>query len=377
MDARRLPWPIRRLLRPIRNPRLLEGVLQQIEHDVLLAHGYTEADLCSTKPITLHEADRDKVLDSLASDPNYLRRVRKLGHRARRVAHLDWVHRSDREVLPEYVPRISIPESGLWKVREDLDIGTSPYLGSMPDELAVGLVQELARRFSSRSGDAWSSEMAIYEQMATDIGLDDDSRANVRVLVIGAGPCTFAHAVDAVDHPLVTFRVVEVEPIPSERETLCVEARHEDLGPVLSDGDQYDAVVLHLPAPAGPGGERQRFAYYEPNLYGIPTVDLARLGLKKWSIWTMRLIQVLPLLVRQGGVVHIYSPCGVRTRRSYEEHPGLQAAVAEALGGIDLDVFRNVEVMPDASIKQSFVGQERCGWHLVSGTFNEKDGGDA
>lgn len=377
MEARRLPWPIRRLLRPVRNPQLVEGVLHQIERDVLLACGYKEPDLL-VRQVKLHDADRDAVLDRLAADRTYLERVRKLTHRARRVAHLEWVHRSDREVLPEYIPTIRIPESGIWHVREDLDIGTAPYLESMPDEVAIGLVQELVERVTcNATHEAWMSEMGIDEQVAMDIGLGDDSKVEIRVLVIGAGPCTVAHAIDAVDDPLVKFRIVEVEPVPSERETLCVEARHEDLGPVLNEGDQYDAVVLHLPAPVGPGGGRHRWLYYEPDLFGIPALDLARLEPTKWMAWAERLIQVMPLLVRDRGFLHIYSPCGVRTRRSYDEHPGLRVAVTAALQATDLEAHRDIEVVPDGSTKQAFVSQARCSWRLISGTVNHKDHADA
>jgi len=368
MNARRLPWPIRRLLRPIRNPQLAEAVLQQVERDVLLASGYSEADLCSTEQVKLHEADRDRVLDRLAADNSYLRRVQKLSHRARRVAHLDWVHRSDREELPEHVPTIRIPEKGTWQVREDMSIGTSPYLESMPDEIAIGLVQELARRVTCNT----TLDAVLDDQMFTDIGIGDDAKTKLSLLVIGAGPCTLGHAVDAVNDPLVKFQVVEVEPVPSERETLCVDARHEDLGAVLSSNDQYDTVVLHLPAPAGPGGERHRWVYYEPSLYGIPALDLARLGPKKWMVWAERMVQVLPLLVRQGGVVHVYSPCGVRTRRTYQGDDRLHAAVREAVRSIDLDVCRDIEVVPDGSVKQAFVANERCRWHLFSGTSKNK-----
>lgn len=358
LDVRRLPRVLRQVLRPVRNPYVLRGVLDMIEGDLeAVAHGPTK---------DLHEAERHRLLEQMAAQVSYRQRVRRLTHEERRRCHLDWVRGSEREVLPWSLPPVSIPKIGTWHVAEDLGIGTAAYLEAMPDEVAVGLVQELHDR---AAGDfAAIPEWGVGADTFDTVGLDEEGESTLRILVIGAGPKTFAHAVDAADDPSVRMRVVEVDPIESERETLCVDARHPDLGEILVEDHRFDVVVIHLPSPACSGAEQHRFIYYGNQ---IPGVDPGRLGRKKWRRWAMNTAQLLPVLLNPGGVAHLYLPNGIRGREDYEVDTTLTDGTKEALQG-PLEIIRDVEVVPTQTVAQPFVAHQRCPWRLISA---ERKGG--
>lgn len=363
LDIRRLPRPLRRLLQPVRNPFVLEGVLTRLDDDLEVVAG--------TPVRNLHEADRIRWMAHLAGQRGFRQRVLNSTHAERRRCHLDWVQGSDREVLPASTQAVLVPTSGQWEVAEDLGLGTAAYLEAMPDEVALGLVQEMISRaqkpFELEDWTQIAADLGVAPEAFEAVGLEDEPDITIRVLVVGAGPSTLAHAVDAVGSREVGVRLVEVEPIQSERATLCVEARHQDLADVLLEGERFDEVVFHLPAPAGTGAANHRFLYYgDPNMFEVPTPDLGRLGPKKWSRRVVRMLETLPALIKPDAAVHIYVPWGVRERQSYRACPELVAPPEQVLGDLGFSVARSIDVFHSPTIAQPFVAHHRCPWHLVS-----------
>ena len=360
-DLRRFPQAIRKLLRPVKNPYVLDDVVASLVED--LEHLAGQRGLMDSKG-HIHEVDRREVLRGMADSRDYLNRVRHLTNDARRRSHLGWVRRCDRESFPEHLPSVALPKAGEVKLRGDLGIGTAAFLEAMPDELAVGLVQELVDRTDPIDDELKDIFADWGDDFGDTVGLEDRDR--LRALVAFAGPSTFAHVADAL---LAPFDVVEVDAVPSERETLCVDRRVEWLHELAEDQlfRAFDIVIWHLPAPCHGAADKHRFMYYEhPVVRPLPVVDPGRRGPRAWRKTARDLIEVTPLLLREHGQVAFVLPMGVRHRSYYKADPDLLQGLVEAITSVGLTIQRDVTVHEVQTKAQPFVGHQRCPWRLIT-----------
>ena len=361
-NLRRFPPPIRKLLRSVKNPYVLDDVLDALEKDV--DHLAEQRGLLDEHG-RIHEVDRRELVRGMANDKDYMNRVRNLTNDARRRTHVGWVRRNDRESFPEHLPTVVLPKTGEVNLRGDLGVGTAAFLEAMPDEVAVGLVRELADREDPIDEELKDMFSDWGDQFDDTVGLEDRDR--LRVLVAFAGPSTFAHVADAV---LAPFDVVEVDAVSSERETLCVDRRVEWLHQLVDDGplfEAFDVVVWHLPAPSHGAADKHRFIYYEDQrVRPLPPMDPGRRGPKAWRQILADLIDITPSLLRPHGRIAFLLPRGVRHRSTYVPEPDLLNGVVEEIDDAGLVIDRDLTLHEVQTKAQPFVGHRRCPWRLIT-----------
>lgn len=228
----------------------------------------------------------------------------------------------------------------------------------MPDEVASGLAQLLG----GRRGHAPEIEVGEDFETLLDQLVAEPARNTKSVLVYGAGPGTFAAAVDAIcDSESVSL--TEVDCVDSEREHGCVKTRHPSLGSVLDEN--FDALIWHLPAPAGEGATKHRYMYYGDTRGRPVPFDPGRLGQTAWKKWLQHFVAVSSDLVRNDGVLVLYLPTGVRTRTGYHEALGLLEGLEAQLEAANFEVTHDVLVHETGFVSQPFVAKARCPWRLV------------
>ena len=354
--VRRLPPVLQSCVKSIRVPQILADVVATIEGDVRMEAMNRGLLRQGSGPQNLHELDRRAILEGMAEKRDYRRRVQNLVNEACRSAHLDWVRRSEGESLPDATPRVIAPGFGEWEAKADLGLGTAAYLEAMPDAVAIWLAGILVEM----------DEAEPESEFEMDPTWGPRSRAKAippkSVLVFGAGPGTLAAAVDAMTQP-GSIQVTEVDCVPSERESSCVVARYPDLTSAIDA--TYDAVVWHLPSPAGEGAGKHRFMYYAENGTDAVPLDLGRLGVRSWKKWLRRFVDVSGALIGEEGRVIFLVPTGVRTARGYDEGSELVDDLEGWLREAGFRTERNLLVRETGSVAQPYISKNRCPWRLV------------
>lgn len=372
-NLRLLPSPMRAMLAPVRNPYLLQQVLDRV-----IARANEDAERWEAQVQAsgddhwgpVHEAVLRRVIRESWTDPKYRGWFRSVRADVLGRAHLS--HRKDDLYYADVAP-VTIPCGPTWRARSDFGLGSTPALESLPEEVALAIASLITGRTTLDKADV-PQECALFELGSEDVDLLEGADSNGwRVLHLGAGPSTLAIAVDSLEAhlPSAATRIVEVDAYPWERETRCAEGPRMAWPSKPGPFDKtFDALVLTPPCP-GVGVAAQLRGMYLND--GARTeLDPGRLGPNKWTQRIKEAFTAGYQTLRPKGLVVLYLPLGVRTsyeaagkERKWGTTYVLDPKLDLFVGELDLEVVRTLEVEEVAPRSQPYVGRHRPPYKLV------------
>lgn len=352
-----LPRSLKRLMKRLRLPVLQAELLQEFLE--------AEDDNMEVRPERLHERLRRSgaemaavedesyphglagwqrypmyavrhALEAMGRDKPFVRHVEQRVNDIRHREHLKRHYIAGGRDLPLVDERVSPPKSGIWWARASMGLGCSTHLEAMTEEVAVMIVQIM-------KAAALGSEVLVVGAASSTL-----AAATAAITADGELPLTF----DEID-VVGTDMLLEGDEFPFE----ATRSRTH----WFSTNEKYPYVVVHLPAPAGPGGGRHR-EHYKGSRHAQRHADLGRLSHRRWS-------QVSPVVVveafkrlKPNGLLFLYVPQGIRLRRDYIQWPSAWVDLVDRLPAQILYDNEIREVDPPA---QPFVGINRCPWRLI------------
>lgn len=338
---RRLPGPIRRQLRRIRNPyhlnaplgvvmeRIAEigegkGWVRERTDDAFRPHAYIPA---------IHQRQihrqlvRDRALawqlrnevDSVLQDAN-----------------------RDRRLPPNHYPRgmpdCRPPSDGIWSVPSELGFGLATQFEAKPEGFALGIAQ---RTWDRLLRDCFDGD---------DVGVDQEF--DLSVLDWGSFGGMTTHALASTKPPVSSLSVFERDVVGEPTDSPHARSLNN-----LGDDQFFDLIVVSLPPPGAGGMFQYRNRYKQGSQRHA--VDMGTMGPTRWRKALQFLSQMLPALLADRGEIVFLVPESVRVERSYEPATGLLEGLNLNLVNQGLVITNDLGVVETRPPAQPFVGISR------------------
>lgn len=337
-DQRRLPPGLRRDVATIRR--------EDLGHDAVTAVLYDVETLAAARGevLTIHSSgaepwsyvppsvERD-VLQLLERRKLYRHHVRAEVRSTLRLAHKTKVDPGAALVtLPASLGPTPSVEDGILEVSSSLGLGTASALEAEPEGWNHWVATQLVH------GDSEYAEESL--------GLLSEQQAH-RVFVLGALAGGLARAVTTLDTS--HFRITEFDWVLDSPSALsCVDCRS-----FPDSSHVFDTAVAVFPSCSTSNAANQR------GIYGRSDFDPARLGPRRWVKRVLGYLGLVNARLRDGAILYVLLPLGVRGNRGYEDGPSLEAAILPRLSECGFAIVYTIPTTEREPVAQPFVGRAR------------------